>query len=36
MCQNGSNHYGYGIQINEIIKISKTEYEEINIQRLNP
>ena len=34
--QNGANNYGYGIQINEIIKISETEYEEINIQSINP
>tara|TARA_B100002052_G_scaffold198922_1_gene181515 strand:- start:2781 stop:4448 length:1668 start_codon:yes stop_codon:yes gene_type:complete len=34
--QNGANSYGYGIQINEIIKISETEYEEINIQSIKP
>ena len=34
--QNCSKHYGYGITINEIIKLSTTEYEERIVQSIEP
>ncbi len=34
--QNASNHYGYGIQIMEIIKLSEDEYEEKHVYSINP
>lgn len=34
--QNCSKHYGYGITINEIIKLSTTEYEERVVQSIGP
>ena len=34
--QNSSNHYGYGISINEIKKINEKEYEEIPVSSILP
>ncbi|WKK66839.1 glucosamine inositolphosphorylceramide transferase family protein [Lutimonas zeaxanthinifaciens] len=34
--QNCTNHYGYGIEIMEIINLTKTEYKEINFQSIRP
>jgi hypothetical protein len=34
--QNCSKHYGYGIQLQEIIKLTETEYQEKNIESIYP
>jgi len=34
--QNCTNRYGYGIQINEIVELSETSYQEIKIQSILP
>ena len=34
--QNGSNIYGYGIQINEIIVLNESEYKEVNVESIKP
>lgn len=34
--QNCSKHYGYGIQMQEIVKLTETEYQEKNIESIYP
>lgn len=34
--QNNSKRYGYGMNINEIITLSETEYEEVEIESIEP